>query len=228
MFGASASAKQITHIYSLCDNDVERATECLVTGPDLPTLLKLMHRQCSSFPRKRVDVDLEDPWGDMVAFYKGETDLNVQLRIVSDDLRAVDTGGVRRQVYSDVIRCFANNKPFPLFHGSCQHLRPSCTAEARSSGLLRILGMIISHAICQDGIGFPFLSPTCYWYMVGGLNKALEFASAQDLPADSASVVSQVIVFVFFIYQLLLFTCIVERGIFNRRSIRGCTQSSLY
>ena len=123
--------------------------------------------------------------------------LNVQLRIVSDDLRAVDTGGLRRHVYSDVIRCFATNKPFPMFDGSFQHLRPSCTAEACSSGLLRILATIISHAICQDGIGFPFLSPTCYWYMVRGSNKALEFASAQDLPADSASVLSQVIVFGF-------------------------------
>ena len=46
---------------------------------------------------------------------------------------------------------------------------------------------MVAHSICQDGIGFPFLSPTCYWYLVGGEEKAVEFVTT-----DSAAVVTKV------------------------------------
>ena len=51
---------------------------------------------------------------------------------------------------------------------------------------------MIAHSICQDGCGFPYLSPTCYSYLIGGEDRALELVSLEDLPADSASVVSLV------------------------------------
>ena len=118
--------------------------------------------------------------------------LHSRLRIILDGKPSIDTGGVRRQVYSSVFDNFAHNHTIRLFDGPENHLRPVCTAEARSSGLFKILGVMIAHSICQDGIGFPYLSPTCYWYMVGGEEKALQFATVQDLPADSAMVISQV------------------------------------
>lgn len=81
--------------------------------------------------------------------------------------------------------------PIRLFDGPQNHLRPVCTAEARSCGLLKILGTMIVHSICQDGIRFPYLSPTCYWYITGE-EKALQFATVEDVPADSAMIISQV------------------------------------
>lgn len=135
---------------------------------------------------------MTDPWSDVVAYYKAAREINVHLRIFADEVPAVDTGGVRRQVFTEVLHCFANNEPFPLFDGTIARLRPRTTAVVRSSGLLRILGVIVAHSICQDGIGFSF-SPTCFWYIVDGQNKALQFASIEDLPADAANIVIEVL-----------------------------------
>ena len=42
---------------------------------------------------------------------------------------------------------------------------PVCTAESRSCGLFKVLGSMVDHSIAQEWVGFPYLSPTCYWYM---------------------------------------------------------------
>ena len=177
----------------MAGENYDRATTCRLAGPTLPSILKMLHNHFRDMPRQKVCVDLNDAWSDLVAIYKRSTlDHLSQLRITIDGQHAIDTGGVRRQVYTTVFQAFANNQPVRLFAGAINHLRPACTAEARSSGLLKIMGNMIAHSICQDGIGFPHLSPTCYWNMVGGEEKALQFASVQDLPADSALVVGQV------------------------------------
>ena len=44
----------------------------------------------------------------------------------------------------------------------------------------------------QDGIGFPYLSAVCYWYLIGGENMAIQHVSLADLPADSASFIEEV------------------------------------
>lgn len=42
------------------------------------------------------------------------------------------------------------------------------------------------------GIGLPYFSFTCYWYMVDGEERALEFATVEDVSADAAYVIKQV------------------------------------
>lgn len=79
-----------------------------------------------------------------------------------------------------------------IFDGPENHLCPACTAKVRSSGLLNILGTMVARSICQDGIGFPFLSLTCYWYIVAGEEKGLEFATIEDVSADAAYLIKQV------------------------------------
>jgi len=37
-----------------------------------------------------------------------------------------------------------------------------------------------------------WVSPTCYWYIVGGEEMAIEYSSMNDIPADAAFIVSQV------------------------------------
>ena len=51
---------------------------------------------------------------------------------------------------------------------------------------------MVAHSICQDGIGFPYLSLCCYWYIVEGEERALEFATVEDVSADAAYVIKQV------------------------------------
>ena len=102
----------------------------------------------------------------MVAQYKSpKLYLHSRLQVILDGKPSFDTGGVRRQVYSSCYETFAHNRAVRLFDGPENHLRPVCTAEARSSGLFKILGTMIAFVKMEL---FPYLSPTCYWYMVGG------------------------------------------------------------
>lgn len=72
-------------------------------------------------------------------------------------------------------------------------MRNYATAISRSCGLYKILGAMIGHSIAQDGIGFPYLSAVCYWYIVGGEEVALEYTSIDDVGADVANAISKVI-----------------------------------
>ena len=105
---------------------------------------------------------------------------------------AIDVGGVRAQLYSTVYGAFAQNERITLFDGDVRYLRPRYSAEARSSGLLKILGMMVGHSIMQDGIGFPYFLPVCYWYLAGKEQKALESLSVKDLNEDVGFLVTKV------------------------------------
>ena len=100
----------------------------------------------------------------MVGYYKSsKADFNVAIRIALTGEMSIDTGGIRRQAYTQVYSEFAQNKHIHLFDGPTNLLRPVVSASARSSGVMKILGKMISHSMYQDDIGFPYLSAVCYW-----------------------------------------------------------------
>lgn len=137
----------------------------------------------------KLSLDSNDIWNDLVAQYKSPNmNYSSKIRIKLDGQPAIDTGGVRRHVYTTMFEHFANNTFMKMFDGPPNYLRPACTAEVRSSGLLKVLGSMISHGFCQGGLAFPFISPTC---IVGGEEKAIEFVSTENLPADTAALISQ-------------------------------------
>lgn len=211
--GIKLTARQVTLIYKLSGSDYEAAHKCLAAGgPTLFSILQMVIKVFEHYPNTKYSIDSTDVWADLVAHYKRPmVNLHSQVRITLDNggQPAVDTGGVRRQMYTHAFMDFARNKFFKLFEGPANYLRPRCTAEVRSSGLLKILGTMIAHSICQDGIGFPYFSPTCFWYIIGGETKALQFACVEDLPGDSALVVKQVLKITYYIavYQIKTLPC---------------------
>lgn len=46
--------------------------------------------------------------------------------------------------------------------------------------LFKALGAVVAHSICQNGIGFPYFSQACYWYMVSGEEKPLHYIRSDD------------------------------------------------
>ena len=125
--------KQVSSIYSFTG---ERSFLCLSAGPTLASILVAVSEHYMFTPKK-----------------------GVELCITLDNQPAIDIGGVIRQVYSSVFTEFPTNKFFQLFDGPINYLRPACTADARSSGLLKLLGKMVAHSICQDGVGFPIYHP---------------------------------------------------------------------
>ena len=184
--------RQITFIYHLSGNEFESAMDCLLGSISLNSLTSLLQCQIEDKAPTKLFVDLSDVWADGVGYYKcSSLDLTRPIRVIMSDQPAIDTGGVRGQFYTDVFDQFVN-KHMKIFDGSPGFLRPTYTLEARSSGIFTILGKMIAHSICQDGIGFPHLSPLCYWYIVTGENKAMEFITMSDVGADVSTFVTQV------------------------------------
>ena len=128
----------------------------------------------------------------MLAIYKCFTLGERRLRISLDNGPALDTGGVRRQVYTCVYNKFISNECVHLFEGPENHNRRFYSAESRGSGLFKALRIMIGHSILQDGIGFPYLSPLCYWYIAEGEQRALEYGTLADVGARTAASVTKV------------------------------------
>ena len=200
MFVGDLKSKEITTVYHLADDDFDSAVDCLLSGPSLDGLLKLHKKKFDGKPASKLHVDADDIWADTVGYYKSPClKLDKPIRVIFDGSPALDTGGVRRQVFSDVYKLFTENKHAKLFEGPPHFLRPICSAESRSSGLLKVLGTMIAHTITQDGLGFPYLSPLCYWYLVAGEEGALDHLTLADVGTDVRSLVTKVLCVVTFL-----------------------------
>ena len=81
--------------------------------------------------------------------------------------------------YSAII-VFSENQPLnsSMTHQISYDLT-TALATNRCSGMFNILGSIVEHSILQDGIGFPYLSTVCYWYVAAGQETKKAFSFAQ-------------------------------------------------
>ena len=145
-------------------------------------------------PIVKVHIDEDEVLPDLVAFYKtSNVDISkCRIRIRLNGQPAIDTGGIRCQVYTTVLQQFSENQPFKLFDGPPNSLRPHYSATTRSSGLFKVLGSIVGHSIFQDGNGFPHLSAVCYWYIAAGEETAMQYLSLDDVGADCCHFINEV------------------------------------
>ena len=170
-------------MYELYGESLELSSGCLADGPSTASIIKQMKKMSEEFPVIKVRVDEDDSWSDLVSFYKsaGPSAAGHRVRICLLDQPPLDTGGVRCQIYTQTLKEFAGNKYVRLFECQPNRLRPFYSAEARSSGMFRVLGMMVGHSIQQDGIGFPYLSPLCFDYIALGEEHALQHYSLNDV-----------------------------------------------
>lgn len=193
LFMERLSTAQIKSIYEASGSDFGVAMDCLLKGPTLEAMLNMIKKRFSQFPTTKVHIDAHEAWEDLVAFYKSmKLDVNNQLRIQISGQPVIDVGGVRAQLYTAILDGFSQNKKIKLFEGPPRRLRPHCTAESRSSGLFKVLGTMVGHALLQDGIGFPFLSPLCFWYIADGEEKALQHLNIGDVGEDVSAFLTEV------------------------------------
>lgn len=160
MFQDEFTKEQLATILDLAGSSFDDAMECLSTGSNLQTILKLMLKISKTYPVVKLGMD-DNAWTDLVSFYKA-TNVDVakcHLRIRLQNQPAIDTGGIRCQVNTIILKQLAENLYFHLFDGPVNHLWPSYSVANKSSGLFKVLGCIVGHSIKQDGIGFPYFSP---------------------------------------------------------------------
>ena len=79
-----------------------------------------------------------------------------------------------------------------MFEGPSKRLQPTFKISVLNSGILKIFGQMIAHTLLMDGIGFPYLSPPCYYYMTGKWNTAIAFITDEDVSSRVRHVLKQV------------------------------------
>ena len=68
LFQDKFSDDQLAIILDLTSNGFDNAMECLLTGPNLQNILKLMIALFKTYPVVKVDIDDDEAWAEMVTF----------------------------------------------------------------------------------------------------------------------------------------------------------------
>ena len=121
---------------------------------------------------------------DVYSYYRSsDCDVLAPISVFVKGQPAIDTGGVLRQVFSEVFLSLANNECMKhIFTGEQFRKVPVFSNELVVNGFFEVLGKMISHSLVQGGPGFPYLSPAIYWYLAtGDLQVALDKASCADV-----------------------------------------------
>ena len=168
-------------IFLVFGKQFDASLECLLSGPTLESITKSTTRYYQTLQRVKLYVDSEDAWADTVAFYKCNTPLILTSLFGFEFLTSLLSIPVAFVDNSFVFRSFAENSVIRLFDGPPNHLGPVYSAESRASDMFTVLGSMIGHSILQYGVGFPYLSPLCFWYIVcNDESKALQYVSMDD------------------------------------------------
>ena len=176
------------YIYDLSRGDLACAADCILSGPCFETLIALISSVVltGDGEGRKLKIDDNEQEGDdlaecVLAFYKGPRyDPHCGIRVSLCGQPAIDTGGVRRQVYSQVFERVAFSDRLCLFDGPLDRRRPAFRISSLSAGVMRLVGRMIGHSILLDRLGFPYLSPVCYNVMVGRQDQALLLCTPED------------------------------------------------
>lgn len=127
MFTGQLSVKQVMAVFCASGHDFNTSMDCLLEGPTLSSILNLLNDQFEQQPASKIQTYPDDAWQDMVIKYKSpKIDLTRPLRVVLRDQPALDTGGVRQQVYNAVYSDFLANRYCGIYD-LCTHSECACT-----------------------------------------------------------------------------------------------------
>ena len=143
----------LQYIYELCKGDVASACDCILSGPDIESLVSLVSSQviASASDEQKLKISSDEQDGDdlaecVLAFYKDSRyDPHCGVRVCLSGQPAIDTGGVRRQVFSQVFERLAFSDHFGLFDGPPHRRRPAFRISSLSAGVMKLVGRVIGH-----------------------------------------------------------------------------------
>jgi len=117
-----------------------------------------------STQKEKLKVDEEDLFNDAMAYYKDPSfDPTKRLRVLYTGQPAVDTGGVTRHFFSQLLQVISQ-----MFFQGTNYKSPIYNADIVASGMMKYIGTIIVHSILQGGPDFPVFSPSVYRYLATG------------------------------------------------------------
>ena len=155
------------------------------TETSLANILPRMKSKLSG-PILKITVDESDIIADAFAIFKDnkfEAFHPVRVNFIGQP--AVDSGGPRREFFTRLFQEIVYSTQglaANLFEGEEGRLMTSYSTIAVCSGVIKVIGKMIAYSIVRCGVGFPFLSPVCYWYLVtDDVNQAISYANITDV-----------------------------------------------
>jgi len=181
----------INLIYNFLSKDAD-VTMNMLLDLSAEKILDLIRKNRMTGAVAKLKVDEDDIFNDAMVYYKDICfDPTKPLRVSINDQPAVDTGGIRRQFFTDLLDYFSDKDTHSIFIGDRHRLRPHHSPQLLP--LIKILGIIIAHSLVQGGPGFPYFAPYIYWYLVSGSEEtSLSYVTAADLTPSVADLVQRV------------------------------------
>lgn len=157
---------------------------------DLVTLHEIIEQIQSNFSsdKEKVKVDEDDILNDALAYYKdSKFDARKKLRVVYKGQPAADTGGVTRRFYTQLLQEISQQ----FFQGDT-FKTPIYNSNMVVSGIMKLVGTVITHSILQGGPGFPVFSPSVYHYLAtGDFDAAVQKISVNDCTVSTKHFIDQ-------------------------------------
>lgn len=176
------------------DSDEDADAELLkpafpAKADSLEAVLKELQKGLST-QKQKLRVDEEDIFSDAMVYYKDPSfDPSKPLRVLYTGQPAVDTGGVTRHFFSQLLQVICNM----FFHGD-SYKHPVYNADIVASGMMKYIGTIIVHSILQGGPGFPVFSPSVYQYLAtGDVDAAMMMLNYGDCSASVKDFIDKVL-----------------------------------
>ena len=157
---------------------------------DVVTLHEIIEQIQNNFSsdKEKVKVDEDDILNDALAYYKdSKFDARKKLRVVYKGQPAADTGGVTRQFYTQLLQEISQQ----FFQGDT-FKTPIYNSNMVVSGIMKLVGTVITHSILQGGPGFAVFSPSVYHYLAtGDFDAAVQKISVNDCTAATKHFIDQ-------------------------------------
>lgn len=187
----SATTNEQFFSISYDDDDDEVLIHAVPSLPEEVTLdfiLKDLEKGLSK-EKEKLKVEEEDLFNDAMSYYKDPSfDERKPLRIIYKGQPAVDTGGVARQFFTNLL-----NQVSELYFEGDTYQSPVYNADVVASGIMKYIGTIIVHSILQGGPGFPIFSPSVYRYLsTGDYELAMKTANIGECTAHIKHFINQV------------------------------------
>ena len=186
---ALALSSNVANDISDCDRVLLQPT-FLPKDHDVVTLHEIIEQMQRNFSsdKEKVKVDEDDILNDAFAYYKdSKFDARTRVRIVYKGQPAADTGGVTRQFYTQLLQEISQQ----FFYGDT-FKTPIYNSNMVVSGIMKLVGTMITHSILQGGPGFPVFSPPVYHYLAtGDFDAAVQKISVNDCTVSTKHFIDQ-------------------------------------
>ena len=177
----SMNNEQCIYLLDLFRGDVEEVIQLLLDGVSVAPVLRKFKENNLVAPSKLIQVRPDHIVEDgMRLLYKSEVCISSPVEVEIVDVPAVDLGGLRRQFFSQFLRDMPRMLNLIEENGSNFFL--TCNADALVAGHYARLGQVVVHSVLQQGPGFPHLPKAVYYYMIRGVDAAIQYLNIRDIP----------------------------------------------